>query len=246
MTTMKNAFPFAVLVLVVFSFASCDEIFTNYEGTDDEYPDSEGEIRIYSLLDDKTVDFGIGDRDLFSNAGFKDMTEYEKVSVGQRLTNLLDSETGDTLFSDRTNFIEYERRYNMYAFEDDEDNIILRAVENDDIVDPDGGTRVRIFNAFKHSPTLDVYFTDPGDDLDDPDVVPQFVEVDFNNNPEQELVRYEPIESGNVTMRVTELGSTDVLYEAEVDVDAETSYTVLLYEGDEEGNPTDHTLLEDN
>lgn len=232
-----------VSVMLTFAISACDTLFPNMEGSDDEFPDSQGEIRMYSLLEGRTVDFGIGDRMVFSDAAFKEMTDYEKVSVGQRLTNLLDSETGDTLFSERTNFIEFDRRYNMYAFEDDADSLILRAVENDDIVDPEGRSRIRIFNAFKHSPTLDVYFTN-GDDIED--AIPAFVEVDFNNNPQQELVRYEPIDPGDATMTLTESGTTDIVYQADVDLEAETSFTVLLLEGDEDGTPSDHTLLEDN
>lgn len=246
---MKKNLPgllIASLFMMTFVFSSCDEIFTNFEGTDDEFPDGQGELRLMNLFEDREVDFHIGDRELFTDAEFLEITDFEKVSVGRRLATLLESDTGDTLFSERSNFIELNRNYNVYAFRDDDDSVIVRAVENDEVTDPRGDTRIRVFNAFKFSPALDVYFTDGDTDISDPEVPPTLVEIDFNNDPQQELVRYDSISPGNVTMSFTESGTEDVIYESEIEVEGEASYTILLYTGDEEsGAPTDHLKLQD-
>ncbi len=367
----------ATLFLMVFVFSSCDELFTNMEGTGDEYPDGKGEIRLMNLLEEVKVDLAIGDKDLFSEVEHLELTDYESVSVGRRLVTLLNKNASDivklrgdmnawgddeelkleheendvystnipvegneddnleyryfispfdgrdlpndgwedrddrsftlgpdneeqvletvlfgdeedtnerksleqneqmletatrpvnfsvdmseqiekenfikdgtdTLFSERSNFIELDRNYNIYAFQNQDDSVIVRAVENDDVTDPRGDTRIRVFNAFKYSPSLDVYFTDGDADISDPEVPPTLVEIDFNNDPQQELVRYDSISPGNVTMSMTESGSEVVIYESEIEVEGESSYTILLYTGDEEsGAPTDHLKLQD-
>ncbi len=246
---MKQKIPgllLATLFLFMFVFSSCDELFTNLEGTDDEFPDGQGEVRLMNLLDDRQVDFYIGDRELFVGAEFLQMTDFEKVSVGRRLATLFESDTGDTLFSERSNFIELNRNYNIYAFEDVDENVFVRAVENDGIVDPNGFTRIRVFNTFKHSPSLDVYFTRGDESIEDPELPPTFIDIGFNESPQQELIRYDSIPPGNVTMSMTETGSEDILYESDIEVEREASYTILLYDGEEEtGVPSEFLKLRD-
>ena len=201
-------------------------------------PENAGRIRIVQLSPDAVdLDVLVDNVEVATNVPYLSVSDYLDIEAGSRNIVVRESQGGTVLLDENVTVadgVDYSALLGGFS------NAIDLAFLTDDNTPASGSNaKVRLIHAAPSAGVVDIYVTAPGADLTQE--TPLFAAVDFG-----EVSPYGPVPAGEYQVRITSVGTTDVLIDTgTIELNSGQVRTGIAVDATGGGDPFAALLLED-